>query len=444
MRASAIVGLVLGGYGSRQAEVFALLNEIFGFPRKRAIAERIELTYLICLSLGEATYDLFSHNFKEEFFRGEFLHRCTMSAMLAKDVQSSVFFIFKNLALASVGIETMSTTKLAHLVPQLRENVVEHDAVAEKNIAALKPVLPQFIVTLLTECAQATQQQLVHADPGGFNQLVRQIIAATEIDLWQKAMLREQNVVVHQHQPSPMSTSSSSTSSSSSSLALTPLPFDWNTFLPDILSRCDTFVGGGEKFDDGLLYASSLSLLYASLIRLSQSQFSMLQRSPEWNVVVACNNKVFVAYQNLVRRCIDERNADNKPMPPVFLSHTGEKSLSGKAEDKDYTQLVEILLKMRDIVAFLDVNETHGVPYARPFDIAVRQGVIGCKVGVVVLTDLFVGKQWPVFEWFLFEARTVVDPSFRLLYDVCVHDDQVRWFQLGWPNGTRWFEGKIT
>lgn len=126
-----------------------------------------------------------------------------------------------------------------------------------------------------------------------------------------------------------------------------------------------------------------------------------------------------------------------------YSYHTGEKSPSGKAEDRDYTQLVEILLKMRDIIAFVDVNETGGVPYARPFDVAVRQGVIGCKVGVVVLTDLFVGKQWPVFEWFLFEARTVVDPSFRLLYDVCVHDDQVRWFQLGWPNGTRWFEGKI-
>ena len=70
----------------------------------------------------------------------------------------------------------------------------------------------------------------------------------------------------------------------------------------------------------------------------------------------------------------------------------------------------------------------------------IRSALVGCKVGVVMLTPEFVAKKWPVFEWLMLEARAELcggdessSSSFRLLHDVCALPASIRWYDLGWP-----------
>ena len=191
-----------------------------------------------------------------------------------------------------------------------------------------------------------------------------------------------------------------------------------------------------------MAYADVMSALYGRLVASSYGEFDAFRRSAEkWASIEACNKKALDAFKLLVRFCFSTAssstsaatNSTAADVADVLLSHTGA--------DKDYAkQVFDRLRDVEKISAFLDVDPRSGIPYGESIPDTIRCALVGCKVGVVMLTPDFVAKKWPVFEWFMLEARAELSNNnekfasqFRLLRDVCARPDSVRWSKLGWP-----------
>ena len=181
-------------------------------------------------------------------------------------------------------------------------------------------------------------------------------------------------------------------------------------------------------------YAGAASKLYGHLITLQHSTIEVFDASEDRKSVETSNKTALDAFKILVRSsAASSSSRSTAAAPPVFLSHTGAQ--------KPFAQHLAALLKLDkfSVAAFLDVNPETGVAHGEEIGVAVRRGLLGCKLGIVLLTPDFVGKKWPVFEWFMLEARAELckndddNDKFRILHDVCERPDAAHWRDLGWP-----------
>lgn len=161
---------------------------------------------------------------------------------------------------------------------------------------------------------------------------------------------------------------------------------------------------------------------------MSYNDIDTVSKSEEWKSIVVCNEKALNAFKQLVQFCSSSSSSSN--------SNVDDDNSSSGHHQYSYHILVptnrthnmwrwrcKSAASVRLLHSILDVDPDNGVRFGEEIDVAVRRGIIGCKVGIVMLTPDYVGKKWPVFEWFMLEAR----------HDVCSPPASATWRDLKWP-----------
>jgi hypothetical protein len=198
-----------------------------------------------------------------------------------------------------------------------------------------------------------------------------------------------------------------------------------------------------SRFASCAHFAHEMSKLYARLIQCKYDVLNAFSRSAEFAAILRSNKKALDAFKQLVRisNVPSATSSTSSSADDVFLSHSNA--------DKDYAKLVfDQLRDVEKLATFFEDDTTRHA--GDSMSEAVRRIIGSCKVGVVMLTPEFVGKKWPVFEWFFFEARAELcqsssssssSSSFRLLHDICALPQTAHWRSLGWPLAeTSWID----
>lgn len=149
-------------------------------------------------------------------------------------------------------------------------------------------------------------------------------------------------------------------------------------------------------------FASLFSSLYARLLALPFDEFASVFKQRYESDVKRCLASALDSFKMLLKLSAGvarrERNAAGVVVAAdVFLSHA--------CADQQYAKMLQNNLP-NDITAFLDVDPDSGARFADGGAETLRRDILGCKVAVVILTPQYLGTKWPLFEWFLLEARS--------------------------------------